>query len=729
MVVRKESVDKRQPCTPDQVVQNEFSKRIVNSRARTEGKRPVRLSHTEAQNQSVKIMNPFTRHAACIAASFICAASLSAAPALVSPRVPQPPVAAAARAVAENMHGHHPNPGLKTVTSTVDGAPGSLRSVLAGASSGDTIKFLLHYPATISLSNSLVITQSVTIVGPGCGSLTVMRSSVSNTPMFRVFNVQAGTVSISGLTIANGVAFDSTSFFDNVGGGIFNQANLTVTDCIITGNDAPTTGVSPNLSTGFGGGIFSAAASTLTLINTTISGNQASAAGGGLSTIDTTFLAKGCTFSDNFAGGQGGGVNFQGATGTIQNCTISSNSTPEAGYGNGLLSVAFASQGAPSLTLTACTIAGNTGGTNGAFCVIAENEDLGLTNTILSTLVADNFGPNFYFYGTETFVSLGHNLDSDGTSGLVNGVNGDIVGTAGTPINPLLGPLQDNGGPTYTMALLVGSPAIGAGSCADASGSPLHVDQRGFPRPGTSGCDIGAYENEPLTLLCPTSVTVDFQTAAGAVVCYQSKVIDLCPSVEVTYTPPSGSLLPIGETIVNVEAADGCSSNTASCSFTVTVLSPQGVKSNVLDVLDLLASKASPWDKQKIEAAIADVMASLGIGDSNALWLDPTHLDPQNGGTVFQYEQDAVSQLQQIGHSKWNRWPDPSGNDSIKRLVKCDRLLAAVSLQDAITGGGDPSTIAKAKKEIALGDKDAATGKSTDAIQHYWNAWALTVNL
>ena len=674
-------------------------------------------------------MNPFTRHAVCLAASFICIGSLGAAPALVSPRVPQSPAAAAAQVTALNMHGNHPNPGTKVVTSTKDGGPGSLRSVLAGASSGDTIKFLLHYPAIISLSNSLVITQSVTIAGPGCDQLTVMRSSVSNTPMFRVFNVQAGTVSISGITIENGVAFDNTSFFDNVGGGIFNQANLTVTDCVITSNNAPTTGVSPPLSTGFGGGIFSAQGSTLTLINTTISGNQASAASGAVSTIDTTFLAEGCTFSDNFAEIQGGGISFQGATGAIQNSTISSNSTPDSGFGSGLIGVAIAAQGPPSLTLTACTLAGNTGGTNGAFCIVAENNDLGLTNTILSTLVADNFGPNFYFFGTETFVSLGHNLDSDGTSGLSNGVNGDIVGTPGTPIDPLLGPLQDNGGPTYTMALLVGSPAIGAGSCTDASGAPLHVDQRGFPRPGTTGCDIGAYENEPLTLVCPSLITVDFQTAAGAVVYYHSKVVDLCPSLDVTYTPPSGSLLPFGDTVVNVEAADGCSSNTASCSFTVTVLTPQGVKSNVLDVLDFLASKASPWDKQKLEAAIADIMTSLGIGDSNALWLDPTHLDPQNGGTVFQYEQDAVAELQQIGHSKWSRWPDPSIGESIERLVKCDRLLAAVSLQDAITGGGDPSKIAKAKKEIALGDKDAAKGKSTDAIQHYWNAWALTVNL
>jgi hypothetical protein len=678
-------------------------------------------------------MKQFTLHAICVTAIAVSAATLSAAPALVSPRVaPSSPAAAAKSAVqsAGSYRFHPPKPPkppkFNLVTSTVDGAPGSLRSVLAGAADGDTIKFALKLPAIVSLTNMLVITQSVTIAGPGCDKLTVMRSAATNTPMFRVFQIESGDVVLSGISVQNGVAFDANGFVDNVGGGIFNRGNLTVSNCCITGNSAPTT---PTNSIGFGGGIFSDGKSSLTLINTTVSGNSASAAGGGVSTIDAAFVAKGCTFSGNFAGIQGGGVNFQGAEGLMQNCTISGNSTPLAGVGSGLLTVAFAAQAAPSLTVVACTIAGNTGGTSGAFSLVALNQDFGLTNTVLSTLVADNDEPEFYFYGPTTFISLGHNLDADGTSGMVNGTNGDIVGSSGSPINPLLGPLQDNGGPTETMALLVGSPALGAGSCVDATGAPLLVDQRGFPRASATGCDIGAYENTPLTLLCPGPVVVDFQNQAGAIVYYKVKTVDFCPNVDVSATPPPGSLFPIGDTLVSVQATDGCSGNSSACAFTVTVLGPQGVKSNVLSQLVGLYAHANPWDKQKLQAAIGDVSASLGIGDTNVLWVDATHLDAQNGGTVFLNEQQAVAELSQIGHSKWGYFHDDATKPLIVRLVKCDRLLATVAIADAIQGGGNPVKISAAKKEAALGDIDAALGKPAKAIQHYWNAWTLVVGL
>ena len=90
----------------------------------------------------------------------------------------------------------------------------------------------------------------------------------------------------------------------------------------------------------------------------------------------------------------------------------------------------------------------------------------------------------------------------------MNGANGDLVGTAASPINAQLSPLQDNGGPTLTVALLPGSPALGAGACTDANGAPLTVDQRGFPRPQVTGCDIGAFENQAPTLICPVAQSV-----------------------------------------------------------------------------------------------------------------------------------------------------------------------------------------------------------------------------
>jgi hypothetical protein len=97
------------------------------------------------------------------------------------------------------------------------------------------------------------------------------------------------------------------------------------------------------------------------------------------------------------------------------------------------------------------------------------------------------------------FSSLGYNLlgRTDGSSGFTNGVNGDIAGSASAPVDPVLGPLADNGGPTFTMALLHGSPALDAGADALLH-EPywLRNDQRGFHRQSGSHVDIGAFESK-----------------------------------------------------------------------------------------------------------------------------------------------------------------------------------------------------------------------------------------
>jgi len=113
--------------------------------------------------------------------------------------------------------------------------------------------------------------------------------------------------------------------------------------------------------------------------------------------------------------------------------------------------------------------------------------------TFQNSIVADNSGLNCYGY--DTLKSDGYNLSSDSTCHF-NGP-GDMNNT-----NPNLGPLQNNGGPTQTQALLPGSPAIDAGNpsgCTDNKGKLLKTDQRGMPRPDSEdagGCDIGAYERQ-----------------------------------------------------------------------------------------------------------------------------------------------------------------------------------------------------------------------------------------
>jgi hypothetical protein len=377
---------------------------------------------------------------------------------------------------------------LWTVINDHDDGPGSLRYAVVNAAPGDTIRFALHPHSLIELQSTLVIDKDLAILGTDPKKLLVARSFEGGTPSFRVFTVNAGTVTLAGMTILNGRANNPDGMTDNLGGGIFNRGTLTVSNCVVTRNEAPTEGG----GTGFGGGIFSTG--PLTILNSTFSDNTASAAGGGVCTFHSaTFRAEACTVSDNFAGIQGGGVNFQGVNGSIKNCTISGNETTEAGTAGGLLHIVFENEGS-DLALAACTIARNFGGTNGAVVIAALPNNNGIATRMIGTLIADNEPQNFALDGNPVLQTLGYNLDSDGTSGLADGVNGDIIGTLASPIDARLGTLHKNGGPTPTHALLPHSPALNAAACRDADGAELTTDQRGFPRPQGPACDIGALE-------------------------------------------------------------------------------------------------------------------------------------------------------------------------------------------------------------------------------------------
>ncbi len=419
-------------------------------------------------------MKKLVRVVLCSTAAAICLNAVSAFAGYLTPKVPPAAIRqSAAKPSSEVPYTPRNLTTLHTVTTVNDDGPGSLRQAIAIAAPGDVVNFALNLPATIVLSDTLVISQDLSVVGPGPDKLTVMRSGANKTPSFRIFDVEAGAVTIAGITIRNGSAYSGTYLHDNLGGAILNRGMLTVSNCVITGNSALTTDWGTNgVSVGFGAGIFSDTGSQLAVLNSTISGNQASGAGGAVCThYANGFFAEGCTFSGNFAGVQGGGLNFQGLTGTWQNCTVSGNSTPPDGAGSAFLLITFPGESA-TMTLTACTVARNLGCTNGACILAALPGNAGLTNTLLSTLVADNEGPNFFLDGNPVLQSLGHNLDSDGTSGLVNGANGDLVGTVASPIDAKLSPLQDNGGATLTLALLPGSPALGVGACTDAEARP-----------------------------------------------------------------------------------------------------------------------------------------------------------------------------------------------------------------------------------------------------------------
>ena len=409
----------------------------------------------------------------------------------------------------------------------------------AGSSAGsDTISFTVT--GAIDLTNVLPnISSDMQIIGPGPAMLTVRRSSANGTPNFGILTVSSGTVTVSGLTISSGrIVAVSSGPFSVAGAGIANSGSLTATNCLITSNaaiatqggDARGAGVANggamivqdctingNTLTddgGLGGGIYNsgsmavtnsiinsntvnttgglavngggiANSGVLSISNSTISGNSSASPstnrGGGIYNTSVLNVFGSTVFGNTTAGtGIGGGISNQG-TATIINSTVSGNT--------GSIGAGIANEG----TVNVCNV------------TIAGGFDNNSTANIRNSIVSGVAGV--------AFNSQGHNLigSSPAGRGFTDGVNGDIVGTSASPIDPLLGPLQDNGGPTQTMALLRGSRALDAGDncvtqvahCGDANISQLTTDQRGsgFDRiidgpdvDTTTTVDIGAFE-------------------------------------------------------------------------------------------------------------------------------------------------------------------------------------------------------------------------------------------
>ena len=221
---------------------------------------------------------------------------------------------------------------------------------------------------------------------------------------------------------------------------------------------------------------------TASISGLTVTGGGSASSGGGLSNLGTTMLTN-CTITGNSAG-NGGGLNNHG-TATLNSCTISNNTASSSGGG---LQTAGG-----TLTLTNCTVSGNSAGHNGGG-LYNTSGTVTIGNTIAAGNTTGNLGPDVF----GSFVSKGHNLigKTDGSTGWVSS---DLTGTIAATLNPLLAPLGNYGGPTQTMALLPGSPAIDAGSNSLIP-SGATTDQRGLSRIVNGTVDIGAFESSGFTL-------------------------------------------------------------------------------------------------------------------------------------------------------------------------------------------------------------------------------------
>ncbi len=329
------------------------------------------------------------------------------------------------------------------------------------------------------------------------GTLTISNSTLS-------LNQWGPAISTGGTAIISDSTLSGNSDSGGYGGAILNAGNLTVNCSTLSGNR------SENLTYGgYGGAIYNNG--TLTVNNSTLSGNKAvggaaytstttagsvnsypasSGIGGGIYLSSGTLSINSSTLEGNQAAGGstaglggpagdgiGGGLYVYGGTVSINNSTLADNQAiagsgsltgPGTASGGGISSNVYNSAGAGALQLYDTILADNTAAT-------APDLD-------------------------GSFTSLGHNLIGD-----TNGGNGFVASDL-LNVNPQLGPLQNNGGPTQTMALLPGSPAIDAGGNTNA---PTY-DQRGpgFPRIVNGTIDIGAFEVQSGTSTQASSLAV-----------------------------------------------------------------------------------------------------------------------------------------------------------------------------------------------------------------------------
>lgn len=450
------------------------------------------------------------------------------------------------------------------VTTTNDSGAGSLRQAIADANAApgaDTVMFSVS--GTIALTTgALVVTDSLTIDGPGAASLTVSGSNVSG---ILVASSAGVTLAVEDVTLVNGRATSGGAILNN-------QGTVVVVRSVL----------SQNRTTGGNGGAIENIAGTATISDTTFSGNSAFAGGAIENRAGGRLTITNSTFSGN-SGLPGGAIANYGvtatnaSTATITNSTFAGNS---AVNGGGIYNLLWA-----RVRVTNSTFSGNTatGSPSGAI------HNLGDTVTLENSIFAGNACEGF------TISDSGGNLDWPASS--CPGVNAD----------PLLGPLADNGGPTPTMALGPRSAAIDAAVPATCPAA----DQRGIARPFGAGCDIGAYEYDvvdetPPVITVPTSVVENATSPAGALVSYTASADDEVDGpVDVECTPPSGSLYPIGDTLVTCNATDSAR-NTASASFIVHVKGASEQLADMLDAVEAIGPGESFTEKvSKAQEALA----------------------------------------------------------------------------------------------------------------------------
>lgn len=374
----------------------------------------------------------------------------------------------------------------------------------------------IYAMGSAAISNSFIAGNSATADGGGIygrGSLTIVDCEVTGNRAFDdgggIWLYSTGTLTLTRVTISGNQA-------DVWGGGVFSSGIATIDQCDISGNQAYEGGgiycssgltinnsrVTENVATGYnGGGVFSSG--KLLLSNSTVSGNETMRNGGGLYCSGDASV-KNSAISSNNAAMSGGGI-AAGASLELLNSTISQNTASASAGG-------VWCRGSSATVLQSTIYRNKTTGVGGG--VFIDSGALWLDGSIVAGNFAQSGMDATGLLGASLharFSLIGNNSGSGlGTTpaGLTD-ANGNLIGgaTDQTMIDPKLGLLAENGGPTKTHALLPGSPALNSGAL-NAGGGTLQFDQRGTPFTRVFGdrVDMGAYERQTLPL---TNYVVD----------------------------------------------------------------------------------------------------------------------------------------------------------------------------------------------------------------------------
>ena len=509
----------------------------------------------------------------------------------------------------------------------------------------------LYNTGTMTIANSTLSGNRVTGGGNGGvidneGNLDLTNCSLDSNSTTSgnggaVYN--AGSMSLTGCDVSLNLATSGGN-----GAGIYNSGDITITDSVLAQNVG-----------GNGGALYADGTSTIT--NTTFIGNSTVGGGNGgaIYGIDLTDLTN-CTLSNNWTtdGGNGGGIYALGTV-NVANSTLNGNSAA-GGDGGGN----YSDDG--TVSVINCTVSANfTAGGGDGGGIASPFVPISIKNTIVALNTADGTGPDV----VGDFTSQGFNLigQSDGSTGFTNGVNGDQAGTTASPLDPLLGPLQDNGGPTFTQALLFGSPAIDQGAAATgpatdpSTGDPIITDQRGMTRPvdfpnivnatGGNGSDIGAFEVQMPSHLLNISTRANVQTGDNVLiggfivtgsVMKTVAIRAIGPSLA-NFNPPVAG--PLADPVLELHEPDG-----------TVVTNNDWMTNNVTDQAIIVANGLDMYNGVPISDLESIIIATLSPRDPSVAGSgEYTAVMSGNGGTtgvglveVYDLDQPAASELANI---------------------------------------------------------------------------------